>query len=286
MLNALTIDLEEWYHAELVRPWVPVHERTSRVREALPPLLDVLERHNVRATFFVVGEVAAAHPDLIQMLLTSGHEIGCHSTTHRLLWTMTPPEFADDLRAFHRIMHDAIGSNPAIGFRAPTFSIDDRTTWALEVLAAHGYRYDSSIFPVANYMYGVNGAPLAIYRPAIDDIRRHDDRGPVIEAPLTAWEVGGRRIPVAGGFYLRVLPLTVLQHAFDTITTLRPCIVYLHPWETDAGTPRVRGLRWRERLITYTNIEGTLIKLEHLLRSFPFAPLRRVLDHQIPGGLP
>lgn len=281
MKHALSFDVEELYHAELVRRHIAPAERASQVAAATAPLLEMLARRSTRATFFVVGELLREHPDLVRAIAGAGHEIGCHSMSHRPLWDMTPDTLRAELREFRSLWQSVCGGAgcpPLLGFRAPTFSLVQRTRWALDVLAGEGFAYDSSIFPVANYMYGVSGGPLGVYRPSRDDLRRHDANGPLLELPMTAWQVGGLRLPVSGGFYLRLLPTAVLVHALREVARQRPVVIYAHPWEAFRDTPVVPGVSLSSRLITYANRSSVAPKLERLMSTFDFAPLCDVLQ--------
>lgn len=275
MLNALSFDVEEWFDAELLRRLIPPAQRLSRVRAATDRILDLLSRRRLRATFFIVGEVALAHPDLVGTLVAEGHEVGCHGMTHRPLWEHTAESLAADVRAFRQVVGDAAD---VIGYRAPTFSLRQGTAWALQTLSDAGFLYDSSLFPVANYMYGVNGGPLGAYRPSLSDLTQEDAAGPIVELPMTAWQAGAMRLPVSGGFYLRALPTTLLRYALRRVARCRPIVLYLHPWEADIETPIVGGLKPVEHFITYHGREKTLARLESLLDEFAFAPIREVLD--------
>ena len=280
-LHALSFDVEEWYHAELVRQRVDPARRVSLVAPQTERILDLLAQRRLRATFFITGEVVRQHPNLARAVHNGGHEIGCHSMSHRPLWQMTPDVLQAELREFRQALGDAVPGASPIGFRAPTFSLVEKTSWALEILAAEGFVYDSSIFPVANYMYGVSGGPLGVYRPAVTDMRRHDPNAPIIELPLTVWAMGGLRLAVAGGFYLRAVPMPVLMHALRRVATVRPIVLYAHPWELDTATPLVPGLSVAERFITYCNRAGALRKLERILAEFSFVPLREVLEAEL-----
>jgi len=274
MLNALSVDVEDWFHPELVRGRAG-DAAVSRVETATGAILDLLARYQVKATFFVVGEVARDHPSLVHRLVAEGHEVACHGFSHRPLWDLTPASLAAELAAWAGVVEPITG-RPALGFRAPTFSLEERTAWAIPVLRRAGYRYDSSIFPVRNYLYGVNGVPAGPYRLSEDDITRPADDG-LWEFPMTVWRVGPVPLPVAGGFYLRLLPLPLVLLALRQVSQRRPFVLYLHPWETDAGTPR-RPLPALDRWVTYSHTgEPTRRKLEALLRQFPLAPLSRVL---------
>lgn len=268
--NALSIDLEDWHHPELVRRHLGDAPTAGRVVEATKPLLDLLERYGVRATFFVVGEVMRRHPALIRRIRADGHEIACHGMTHRPLWALTPDTLEEELTVFREVSRRVLGSDAAIrGFRAPTFSLDGGTRWAVPVLARQGFVYDASVFPAQMGLYGQPGAPLGIHRLRGDGPAGEDPRGSVIELPPATCELLGRRLPVGGGVYLRLLPLWFLTRALKRIARQRPFLIYLHPWETDPGTPRADLPAWA-RLATYYGIDAALKKAEALLQVFPF----------------
>jgi polysaccharide deacetylase family protein (PEP-CTERM system associated) len=297
--NALSIDLEDWFHAELVRSRMEEVSPMHCVEEAVEPILTLLQQYGVRATFFVVGEVMRHHPHVVRRIYEQGHEIGCHGWSHRPLWTLNPKDLAEELEEFDRDAAGVLPVDEVIGFRAPTFSLDERTAWALDILRDHGFRYDSSIFPMRNYLYGVNGCPPRPYHPTGVELTRdheqqrrerqsHERRenwegADFIEFPMTAIRLAGLQVPVSGGFYLRAMPLPILRYLLRRVNAEgRPFVIYLHPWEADERTPRVRGLSPLERLVTYYNSGSVLRKLEALLQSFSFAPLRQVLGIQ--GG--
>jgi len=282
MLNALSIDLEDWFQAELVRARVHVDaEIERRVPWAVEPLLALFDRYQVRATFFVVGDVLRHHPDLVRRIHADEHEIGCHGGSHRPLWTLAPETFARELDEFDQAARGVLPLEEVIGYRAPTFSLDERSAWAVDVLRERGYRYDSSIFPVRNYMYGVDGAPARPYWLRRDALTTSHPDGDLLEFPLSAGRLLGMPVPVSGGFYLRAMPSALLRSLLGRINAQGdPFVIYMHPWETDAQTPRVPRLGLVSRWITYTGQASALTKLEALLQTFAFAPLRDVLSLQ------
>lgn len=281
MRNALSIDLEDWYHPELVRRRIPPDPRPQIV-ESTGRILALLDRYGVRATFFVLGDVAEKSPDLVRAIRDGWHEIGSHGMSHRPLWELSPREFDAELKAFDRLIREILGEGVAIrGFRAPTFSLDDRTRFALRCLVENGYRYDSSVFPARNYLYGVAGAPCAIYEPGLDDLRDADGGSGLVEFPMTVFEWGRFRIPVSGGLYLRVFPYAVLRRLLGRINKARPFVIYVHPWETFPGTPRVKSVGLLNGFITYYGIDGCLRKIERLLRDFEFGPMAEVIGSRV-----
>jgi polysaccharide deacetylase family protein (PEP-CTERM system associated) len=274
MKNALTFDVEEYFHAEafarVLRPeeWPTLESRVTRSTERL---LDILDRDRVRATFFVLGWVAERHPALVREIASLGHEVACHGYGHRMIQHLTRPEFERDVTKAKRAIEDAVGK-PVLGYRAPTFSIMRETLWSLDVLAEVGFRYDSSIFPVVHDRYGIPDAPRFPHR------LKGPGGGEIAEFPLSTVQILGRRLPVAGGGYFRLFPYGVTRHAIARINTRegQPAMVYLHPWEIDPEQPRLPvGPLTRFRHLV--NVGKTEARLTRLLDDFAFAPAAEVL---------
>ena len=279
LLNALSIDLEDWFHAELVRPHVAHTWPQRRVEWAVTPILQLLERYDVKATFFVVGDVIQHHPDLVRTLYEAGHEIGCHGWSHRLLWSLERDLFAQELARFDQEAAKVLPVEEIVGFRAPSFSLETRSAWAIELLTARGYRYDSSIFPMRTPLYGLPGAPDRPYALDPGDLRREREGGDgLVEFPMTVFSLGQATVPVSGGTYMRFLPKRLWLYLLQKVNEQgRPFCIYAHPWEMDSGTPRLDKLSLSDRLISYHGIDTALRKLEALLQVFRLAPLRQVL---------
>lgn len=274
MINALTFDVEEYFHAEafagVVRPeeW-PTLE--SRVVGATERILALLAESRTRATFFVLGWVAQRHPGLVRSIRAQGHEVACHGYGHQMITRLSRAQFAADVERAKAILEDALGE-PVIGYRAPTFSVVRETLWSLEILAEAGFRYDSSIFPIVHDRYGIPDAPRFPHR------RPAGDGGAIAEFPLSTVARLRWRFPVAGGGYFRLLPYAVTTWALRHLNRHenQPAIVYLHPWEIDPGQPRLpvdRVTQLRHSVNTHT----TESKLRRLVRDFAFAPVRDVL---------
>jgi polysaccharide deacetylase family protein (PEP-CTERM system associated) len=273
-INALSIDLEEWYHSELVEGR---RSPFSQVEEATRPILDLLDRYQTQASFFIVGEVAEQNPRLIQSIFQRGHEIGCHTFSHKLVWNLDENLFQEELKRFHSVMEKILGKIKIKGFRAPCFSIDNRNKWALKVLLDFGYQYDASIFPLKiNPLYGVSGAPTRPYRISFEDVRKEDPKSPLMEFPLCPLMIGRLKIPISGGFYLRVLPRSFLRWGLRRINRSQAFLVYFHPWEGYEKTPRF-NLPFYNRVISYYGISSALKKFEFLLKHFRFARVDQVL---------
>ena len=283
MQNAFTIDLEDWYHPEFVTQFVPAHQRKDQIEEAVKPLLQLLDKYNVSATIFVLGHVAERHPELIEKIYNEGHEIASHGYSHKRLHELSKEKFEDDLRKSTTILESII-KDEIIGFRAPSYSIDQDTAWALDILENLRYKYDSSVFPLRfrkKSLYGVRNAPLYPYSPSKEDITKEseDENRKIIEFPLSVVKLAGLKIPVAGGAYLRLFPAWLLRLAIKKINKeKRPAIIYVHPWETYEKTPRIK-LPFPYSQITYYGIGSSLKKIESLLRNSKFGTIRDVLFH-------
>ena len=276
MMNILTIDLEEWYHAEFVNRFVPAYQRKDQVEEAVKPLLHLFSEYNVNATFFVLGEVAERHPELIEKIYNEGHEIASHGYSHKRLHKLSKEDFEEDLEKSTTVLRVITKENP-VGFRAPSFSMDQSTIWALDILENFGYKYDSSVFPFRfrdKSLYGVRGAPLYPYFPSKEDITKESKDRRIIELPLSVVKIGKIKIPVAGGAYLRLYPAHFLKLAIKKVNKeKRPAIIYIHPWETYPGTPRIE-LPFPYNQIIYYGINSSLRKVKSLLRSFKFGTVK------------
>ena len=274
MINALTFDVEEYFHAEsfagVVRPeeWPSLE---SRVVCATERILDLLAETSIRATFFVLGWVAERHGRLVRSIQAQGHEVGCHGFGHQMITRLSREQFTADVQRAKFTLEDAAGV-AVIGYRAPTFSVVRGTLWSLEVLTELGFRYDSSIFPIVHDRYGIPDAPRFPHRRTVGQ------GGLITEFPLSTISRFGWRFPVAGGGYFRVLPYAVTAWALRHLNLQegQPGIVYLHPWEIDIGQPRlpVDRLTWLRHSL---NTHSTESKLRRLVREFRFAPVRDVL---------
>lgn len=276
IVNALSLDFEEWYHPELVRRHLRGIHRTNRSGRTVSFLLDLMEKYGHRCTVFLLSETVEAYPDLIREIEQRGHEIAFHGHTHRTLHEHTPESFAAEIRTFLRILEDAGVESVPKGYRAPTFSLDGSTSWVLGVLEENGFLYDSSIFPARMRLYGVKGAPLGIYHPVPGDLRRSRDSG-IVEFPLSVARLGRARLPASGGVYFRLLPLCISRLLLRAINREgRPFVFYFHPWEMDPGIPRL-PIGKLNAFMTYTGVGGMAAKVEKLLADFNFDRMDSVL---------
>jgi polysaccharide deacetylase family protein (PEP-CTERM system associated) len=269
VVNALTIDFEDWYHGLEIPPadWAGFEDRIGTVGRRLLRLFDDA---GVKVTFFILGHVAMRHPDLIREIAAAGHEIGTHGCSHTPVYRQSPQQFRDELSCSIQILEDLTGTR-VLGYRAPFFSITARSLWALEVLGELGLRYDSSIFPVRNYRYGIEDAPRWPFEISAGPCK-------VMEFPLSTWQICARNLPVAGGAYFRIFPYALTAHAFRQINRQgRPAVFYVHPWEIDPDHPRI-PLPPRIAMTHYFNLKSTERRLRRLLDDFRFAPMKEVLN--------
>ncbi|MBI5303419.1 MAG: DUF3473 domain-containing protein [Chloroflexi bacterium] len=268
MKNAISIDLEDWFCAYNLNIKIEDWDKQElRVVANTRRVLDVLAKHNTRATFFVLGWVAARVPDLLREIESAEHEIATHGYSHTLLTEMTPDAFEQDLANALRVTRACV-SQKIIGYRAPSFTITRKTLWALDILAKLGIAYDSSIFPISGHPdYGIGDAPLVIHQ-----------RGALTEVPMSVAEIAGKRVPCSGGGYFRVFPYALTTYLMRQVNRAgRPVIFYLHPWEFDPDQPR-RNLSRSKAFRHYFNLDQTARRLDRLLSEFEFAPIKEILN--------
>ncbi len=269
--NALTVDVEDWYHSILeIEPadW-PRYE--DRVVPSTEKLLDVLAAGGARATFFFLGHVAEMHPDLVSRIAAAGHEIACHGYTHRLVYTQTPTEFRADLRRALNVLRSQT-DQPIRGYRAAYWSITRKCTWALDIIAEEGLSYDSSIYPTTTSLYGIPDAPREPFR--LSTPGGHC----LMEFPPSVLRFPLRNVPFAGGIYLRLLPHRFVHWALRRYSRSgRSALVYIHPPEFDPDKPRL-PMPFAARVLHYARLDALRKKVPRLLGSFRFAPLGEILD--------
>jgi polysaccharide deacetylase family protein (PEP-CTERM system associated) len=270
-VTAFTVDWEDWYQGltSTSRRYDQWDGYESRLERNTGKMLDLLSEYSVRATFFVLGHAARQYPHLLRKVQAAGHEIAVHSYRHRLVYELTPEEFRRDTQEAIDTIQHIIGER-VYGYRAPAFSVVERSAWALPILEELGIEYDSSVFPGKNVLYGWPGTPRFPYR--VGTARQ------VLEVPVSTVKVGGRLVPMAGGFYLRLLPIAFVKWAIDRIHAEgQPAILYTHPWEIDPEHPRPQGITSREQISHYLNLGQTEGKLRSLLRSLSFKTMRELV---------
>lgn len=265
--NYLTIDVEDYFQVSAFENAISPEQWNTmehRVVRNTRRVLDLLETHNVKATFFVVGWIAERYPQLVKEISDKGHTVACHSYWHRKVYDLTPEEFRQDTFKAKTLLEDIIGE-PVLGYRAPSYSITRKSLWALDILKDMGFTYDSSIFPIYHDLYGIPDAPRFAYE--------HDNG--LKEYPISTTRILGRKIPVSGGGYFRLFPYGFTRFSLYRINfrDREPFIFYLHPWELDPGQPRINNARLLSRFRHYNNLNKTERRFRKLLSDFDFGPI-------------
>lgn len=273
-LNALSIDVEDYYHVAAFVSAIPREEWPlwpNRVEYNTRRVLDLLAEAGAHATFFVLGCVARSHPALIRAIAADGHEVASHGLDHRRIWEQSVREFAADVAEAKRVLEDIIGL-PITGYRAPSFSIDKRTWWAFDVLAETGHRYSSSVNPIRHDHYGMPDGPRGPFAPISG----------LTEIPIATVQLGRNRFPCGGGGYFRLLPYAVSSWSLRHVNEIerRAAVFYFHPWEIDPDQPRVTGAPLRSRFRHYVNLATMEGKLRRLLHDFAWSRIDAVFLDQ------
>lgn len=274
MINALSVDVEEYYHAMIFQEATaggPAGHHASRVEASVESVLRLLDLHEVRATFFVLGEVAEAQPAVVRKIAGDGHEIACHGYRHEAVFRRSHDEFRSDVHRAKRLLEDITGTC-VLGYRAPSFSIGRADAWAYDVLLEEGYRYDSSSYPILHDRYGDRSAPRFPYRV------RHQGRDALIEFPIGTARVLGANLPIGGGGYFRLLPAAFTRSGIQHVNVHehQPIMFYFHPWELDPDQPRP-AMRPAHRFRHYVGMRRQEAKLRRLLTTVRFGTARSVL---------
>lgn len=275
-MHLLGIDFEDWYHPQLVGPFVKEERKTPTMFKGLEKVLNLLRKNDSKATFFLVGELVKANPEIVDRIFSEGHEIGFHTMKHtRLDAPDFRSTFKQELVEFERII-----SKKIFGFRAPTFSLNERSSWAVDELIDAGYRYDSSIVPTKTSMYGFSSAEKSPYRITSRNLTRNNKDGKLVEFPLLVTKFFGKTIPAAGGFYLRALPLRVIKNAITLYEKNNmPASLYIHSWElTPEYIPKIQLPR-KNHFITFYNIGNVFTKMSTLLHEFEFSTFESYLKN-------
>lgn len=269
MRNLLTIDVEEYFQVEgfadvvAKRDW-ELYE--SRVRRTTGCLLDLLDETRQKATFFVLAWSAERHPDLVREIVERGHEVASHGYSHRMVTQQGARAFRRDLRRSKTVLESIVGTKVS-GYRAPSFSFTQETPWAHRVLAEEGFVYSSSVFPVHHDRYGIPDAPRTPWEVTLEG--GHS----LLELPPLTLRLLGQNLPVAGGGYMRLLPIGIVSHAIKRMNDLgAPAVIYLHPWEVDPEQPRIAG-KPANRFRHYLNLDRMEAKLRELLNRHRFGTM-------------
>ena len=281
IVNGLSVDVEDWFQ---VGAFEDVIERddwdaiATRVESNVDAILDLFAEADVHATFFTLGWVAQRHPQMVRRIADAGHELASHGYDHARVFTFDRAAFAEDIRKARDIIEDCSGQQ-VTGYRAPSFSIDQRTPWAFMELAEQGYAYSSSVAPITHDHYGWRQAPRFAFKPI--------PWADIIELPVTTAMLGGRRVAAGGGGFFRVLPYAFSRWAIRQVnrSAKRPAVFYFHPWEIDPDQPRVPNAPVRSRLRHYTGLEKMAGKLRDLVHEFHWGRMDMIAHREAPKAV-
>jgi polysaccharide deacetylase family protein (PEP-CTERM system associated) len=270
--NAMTCDVEDYFQVSAFAPYIdraswPIRE--CRVEANMERILALYERHGVRATFFTLGWIAERYPAMVRRIVAAGHELASHGYGHLRASDQSRAEFDNDIRSSKALLED-IGGQAVVGYRAPSFSIGHANLWALDALHEAGYKYSSSIYPIAHDHYGMPDAPRFAFYP----------NGPdgLLEVPITTVKMAGRNLPAGGGGYFRLLPYALSRWMMEKVNREdgEPALFYFHPWEVDPGQPRPEGLGAKARFRHYINIERMERRIAALAQDFAWDRMDRI----------
>ena len=274
-MNILGIDFEDWYHPELIKKNITSNEKIEpSVIQGIDKILDWLRKNETLATFFVVGELLEFRPEIFDKIIENGHEIGFHTMHHTKLDNIGSKEkFTEEIKKFEQLT-----KKKSKGFRAPTFSLNQTTSWAIDVLQKNNYMYDSSVVPAKTDLYGLPNAKNYPYKISSDSLEENDENSEFLEFPILTTRFLGKKIPAGGGFYLRFLPLKTIKHAIKSNEKDQiPATFYIHSWElTPEFMPKI-SLPVKDNFITYHNLNKALPKMTEIIQNFEFTSFEKYI---------
>jgi len=268
--NALTIDVEDYFQVSAFAPYIRRDEwdtRECRVEQNVARILELLAARDTKATFFTLGWVAERYPQLVRSIVDQGHELASHGYGHQRASDLSEAEFSDDITRAKKLLEDIAGA-PVLGYRAPSFSIGTGNLWALDSLARAGYRYSSSIYPIKHDHYGMPDSPRFAYKLSSG----------LLEVPVTTLRLLNRNLPSSGGGYFRLLPYALSRWMLRRVNRedRESAVFYFHPWEIDAGQPRIAGIDAKTRFRHYVNIPRMEGRLQQLLGDFRWGRMDQI----------
>ena len=270
--NAMAIDVEDYFQVSAFAPHISREswpQRECRVEANIDRVLGILDDGKAKGTFFTLGWIAERYPEMVRRIVAGGHELASHGYGHLRASDQSRAQFMDDIASSKKILED-IGGQQVIGYRAPSFSIGPGNLWALDVLQEAGYRYSSSIYPIAHDHYGMPDAPRFAFHP-------NGEQG-LLEVPITTVRIGQRNLPAGGGGYFRLLPYALSRGMMRRVNREdgQPAIFYCHPWELDPGQPRPEGLGLKTRFRHYVNLHRMESRIRALTRDFAWDRMDRI----------
>ena len=275
-MNLLGIDFEDWYHPQLVQKYVKNEKHEPRMFKGIDKILEMLRRNDTLATFFVVGELLETNPEIFDKITENEHEIAFHTMYHTRIDSPNFKEnFRNEIEKFSKLTN-----KKSKGFRAPTFSLNETSSWIIDLLSEYDYIYDSSIVPAKTDLYGTPNAEIKPYRISSDSLENDTIDGKLIEFPLLVTKFLGKKVPAGGGFYLRTLPMRVIKNAIRQYEKQEiPATFYIHSWElTPEFMPRL-PLSTKDKFITYHNLQKAFTKTNQLIQEFEFTSFEKFLEN-------
>jgi len=276
-LNILGIDFEDWFHPELIQKYISDNNNEPKIIEGIDRILELLRTCDTKATFFVVGELLEFKPELLDMILENGHEIAFHTMKHTRIDSPNFKEkFQEEIKQFHKLTN-----GKSKGFRAPSFSLNTASSWLIDVLEENDYVYDSSVVPAKTSLYGIPNAEKKPYKISSKFLEGNSNDGKIIEFPMMVTKFLGKKIPAAGGFYLRTLPSRVIENAIKSYEEENlPGVFYIHSWElTPEFMPKMKLSR-KDHFVTFHNIDKAYSKMEDLLEKFQFTSFEKFIHNK------
>jgi len=272
IVNAMTVDVEDYFHVGAFENDIARAEWDDlpcRVDRNTRKVLELFERNNIKATFFILGWVCKRYPELIKEIHNQGHEIASHSINHDRVSNLTRSEFIKDIKDSKALLEDTIGE-AVLGYRAPSFSIGEKNIWALECLKEAGYIYSSSVYPIKHDHYGMPSAPRFAFQPI--------ENSEFMEMPVTTFEFLNKKLPCGGGGYFRLLPYSLSKMAMNRVNKVdrESCIFYFHPWEIDPDQPKQKSASLKSKFRHYTNLSVMESKIERLFTDFTWGRMDEV----------
>jgi polysaccharide deacetylase family protein (PEP-CTERM system associated) len=275
-MNLLGIDFEDWYHPQLVQKYVKNEKHEPRMFKGIDKILEMLRRNDTLATFFVVGELLETNPEIFDKITENEHEIAFHTMYHTRIDSPNFKEnFRNEIEKFSKLTN-----KKSKGFRAPTFSLNETSSWIIDLLSEYDYIYDSSIVPAKTDLYGTPNAEIKPYRISSDSLENDTIDGKLIEFPLLVTKFLGKKVPAGGGFYLRTLPMRVIKNAIRQYEKQEiPATFYIHSWElTPEFMPKL-PLSTKDKFITYHNLQKAFTKMNQLIQEFEFTSFEKFLEN-------
>lgn len=274
--NAMTVDVEDYFQVSAFEQYIKREEWDSiphRVVNNVDLVLDLFEKNNVKATFFMLGWVAERHPEIVRKIVNRGHELASHGFSHVRITEQDRNGFRKDIRDTKKLLEDIAG-HAVIGYRAASFSINAVNHWAHRELEEAGYAYSSSIYPIKHDLYGIPESPRFPYHPEGLEL---------LEIPVTTLRFRDWNLPCGGGGYFRLLPYPLSRVMLNRVNRneQKPCVFYFHPWELDPDQPRTKGINFKTRFRHYTNLGVMKKKMSKLLSDFRWDRVDRVFEKEL-----